>query len=114
MPTHSNNRIVVDLKKVAYARFFYRNQWGDIRSLRSLVKTVYNKAICVSEYAYPLDERFPCETVLERAKRMDILDIWKPVLHLRLSAADVLEFSGDKATSLWKTWNEMQFNKKKK
>lgn len=114
MPTHSNNRIVVDLKKVAYARFFYRNQWGDIMALKPLLDTVYGQAIHASKCAYPLDDRYPFETMLERAKRINSLDVWKPVLHLRLSAADVLEFRGDKAISLWKAWNEMQFNRKKK
>ena len=113
LPTHRNNRIVVDLNKVAYAWLYWKNQRGDIRETKPSSATVHN-TLLKPEFAWPLLHEYPKETALERARRLDLLDSWTPHLRLRLSAADTLEFTGPKAISIWETWCAKQFGKKKK
>lgn len=110
MPTRSNNKIVVDLDKCCYCIFGYRNQWGDTVSVApkySVRGTVFNP----DAPSFALESKTN-ETMLEKAKRLNILDIWTPVFKCRLSAADVLEFSGPKAVALNKAWNAKIFKKK--
>lgn len=114
MPTHTNNRIVFDINKVAYAWLYWRNQHGETLRYMPTVHTAHCSEIPVNAYAYPMLNEYPKETAFERAKRLGVLDVWHPVVKLRMSAADVLEFSGDKARSIWSAWNEKQFNKKHK
>lgn len=106
-PTHRNNRIVFDMNKVSYAWFFYRNQLGVTLRNRPIKPTV--NAVEFANVIAPWTDAYPGETMLERAKRLQILDCWKPVVRLRMSAADVLEYTGDKAKSIWREWNKRQF-----
>lgn len=112
MPTHTNNRIVFDINKVAYAWRYWRNQHNETMRCKPTVHTLHCSEIPVNVYAYPLLHEYPKETMFERAKRMGVLDRWHMVVRLRMSAADVLEYSGDKAESIWKAWCEKQFKKK--
>lgn len=115
---NTNQRTVLDLGKVAYANFFWRS------TRQGITHTV------------PLKPRFPTydglvipkdikriqpecegemlnETMLEYAKRMHLVDNWIPVVKLQLTNSHTLEYTGEKAQSIWKAWNERQFKKKK-
>ncbi len=114
MPTHTNNRIVFDINKVTYAWLYWRNQHGETLRYKPTIHTAHCVELPIAIYAYPALNEYPCETAFERAKHLGILDVWQPVIKLRMSAADVLEFSGDKAMSIWRTWNSMQFKNTRK
>lgn len=121
-----NNRIVLDLSKVQHGSFWYVNQEGQVRrqlpiwSRKTITKgtesgeaiTVHNQLVIGWELAAPHPD-YPGETLLERACRLDIIDIWKPVCTFQLTANHNVTYTGKKAIVMWKTWNERIFNKKK-
>lgn len=115
----SDNRIIVDINKVTHARFFYRNQHGDERnklfraSLISVRNCIYEKDEPVKMYSDILGE-FVNTNVLSYSISRSILDIWQPVLHLQCSSTHKLEYTGDKATELWKAWCAKIFKKRGK
>lgn len=109
----NSNRTVVDLNKVSYANFNWTTLCGSIcRSKKPKEATVNGEVVSEKEFA-PAIERWPRETMLARAKRRNLLDIWQPHLRLQLSNSHSLEYTGDKAVSIWKEWNRRQFSKKK-
>lgn len=110
MPTQSTNRIVINLNKVAYAKFFWRNQWGDTSPKKPTTLTVHLSPFDIHERA-PFNPKFPDESMYGRAMRLGMLDIWMPVIRFRCSAADVVEFTGQKALALNKTWNAKIYGK---
>lgn len=112
MPTKRNNNLVIDLNKVAYAWFYWRNQFNEVLRKKPIGPTVH----CIP---FDPDEKITLvigETITraEHARRLNVQDTWTPVVRFRMCCADVLEFTGPKAQSLWKAWNEKQFKKKKK
>jgi hypothetical protein len=52
--------------------------------------------------------------MLEEASRKRLLDTWIPCVTFQVTANHRLTYTGDKAMSLWKAWNERVFNKKGK
>jgi hypothetical protein len=98
----SNSRTIVDLNKVAYCLFYYRAKEYE-RVLLPNKPTVRGQEIDSNEYALQHHD-YPAETLLERARRLDILDKWIPVLSLMLSNGHKLEYTGDRAKSLYKTY----------
>ena len=52
--------------------------------------------------------------MLEHAKKYNLLDIWTPVVRLKLTAHECLEYTGEKALSIYKAWCEKIFKKEKK
>ncbi len=111
-PEVNHDRIIVDLRKVQWAKLFWVNQTGQCRDKRPNVRTVNGEAFDESAYAL-LHIQYPCETMLERALRLDLIDVWTPVLRMQLSANHTLEYTGKKALSLWKAWNARIFSKRK-
>ena len=111
MRTTHNNHLVVDLNKVAYAVFFWRNQHSEANRLRPKHPTAHCSRIYEDDYAWPYSLEYPAETAIERARRLDVLDHWIPVVRLRLACADVIEFTGKKAKSVWKEWNYKIYGK---
>lgn len=106
-----DNRIVVDLNKVQWGRFYYENQHGDKRNLKPKEPTVYGGlfnplGFCISTNGL--------RTMIELAIEKNILDIWTPVVVFKLTAHETLKYKGDKAVSLYKSWCEKVFNKKRK
>lgn len=108
-----DNRIVVDLGKVQYARFYYRNQYDQKRDV-----AVPNNHFTLHGVQYHKIEQalhcpgVPNETLYERAKRRESVDVWIPVLKLQLQANHSLVYTGTKAKALWKEWGSRVFNKK--
>lgn len=115
MPTRSYNHLVIDLNKAAFAWHFWRNQHGEV--LRTKPKGVTAHCIPFNpdetiKYWCMNSESWKTETLLVRAMKCQSLDHWTPVTRFRMTCSDTLEFTGDKAQSLWKAWNEKQFKKK--
>ena len=112
MNTKRDNTIVVDLNKVQWAKFYYRNQHGQTKGRTSpLFPTVRLVPIEPAALAH-FHPDYPDETEYQRAKRLGILDIWNPELCLKLHSSGYLIYTGDKAITLWKTWSAKIFGKK--
>lgn len=46
----------------------------------------------------------PLETAEQTACRLGILDVWKPICVLQFSSTHAIEYTGDKAKSIWKEY----------
>jgi len=114
MNLRRDNRIVVDLNKCQFARFYYRNQSSQV--LDTLLSSVTWMGQVIDERELALfHPSYPNETVVERMKRRGIQpDIWVPEVLFKLSANHCLIYTGEKAVSLWKAWGERIFKKTKK
>ena len=101
-----NNRIVVDLDKVQWAKLYYVNQYGD-------ESAVVKKHSCHGSSHNPKEIAFgPSITMEQYAIMRGIKAVWTPVCHLQLTANHSLDYKGSKAKSIWKEWNRRIFNKK--
>lgn len=110
MNLRRDNRIVVDLGKCQFARFYYRNQHGCIANKKAPWPTYGGKIVDEHEQAL-FHPDFPGETMLERLKRRGVLpDIWVPEALFKVSAYCCLIYTGEKASSLYKAWCERIFN----
>jgi len=106
-----NNRIVFNFSKVMYGKFRYRNQWDQLTPVKPVKPTVYGHTVSDLDFA-PEVAGWPKETMLDRAKRRKLLDVWTPECVLQLSANHSLLYTGDKAVAIWKEWCRLQFKKK--
>lgn len=107
-----NNNIVVNLSKVSYACLIWTNQHNNLfRNSKPKSPTV-NGSTVNNDYA-SYHHSYPNETLIERARRLDILDRWEPVLKLQLSNSHRLTYRGKKALSLWNAWKAKIYGKKK-
>jgi len=106
-----DNRIIVDLNKVQWMRFYYVNQYGQTNNTIINFPTIRSSAIYPEQLAahHPL---YPGEAELERAKRLDLLDVWTPVCVLKLTANECLQYTGDKAIAMRDAWQAKIFGKK--
>ena len=102
-----DNRIVVDLSKVQWARFGYRNQHGNWRDVLPLSPTAYNQPFKQNDRVFGEEE----SSMIDYAIANKLLDIWIPELRLKVTANTWLTYTGDKAISLWKAFRAKQFNK---
>ena len=102
-----DNRIVCDLAKVQYARFFYRNQYGETVNLLPKHPTVH--AMKFDPDDMHINGK---ETLIAYAHRTKCLDVWTPEVKLQVQANHSLTYTGEKATNIWKEWCRRQFKKK--
>lgn len=108
-----DNRIVVDLKKVQWAKFVWENQWGQKKPLKPIVPTVRGEYVSHSELA-EFHRDYPIESMFERAKRLDLLDTWEKFCYLKLQANTILVYTGDKAQSVYDAFCAQVFSKRRK
>ncbi len=107
-----NNRIVCDLNKAQWVKYYYQNQYGNIVYKVPCVTTVFGEA--VDEDAKALFHAdYPNESQLARAYRLKLVDVWTPTLVIKFSANETLYYTGDKAKSLFKAWNAKIYGNKK-
>ena len=106
----SNNRTILDISKIAYVIFFYRSGEYE-RFLKPRKHTVHGCEIDEEEFALPYHD-YPHETLIERARRLDIIDKWIPVLKISMNNGHILEFTGKKAISLKEAFSSKQFSGK--
>lgn len=105
-----NEQLKIDLKSVAYARFYYTNQDGSKRKIKPLSPSVHSITFTPDAYA-PSLHCFPHETNLERALRLEVLDIWTPRCQYALRNNHSLIFKGEEAKKRWKIYNAHIFGK---
>jgi len=105
-------QLTVDLKKVQWATYHWINGKGDERRIKPTAPTALGAEVSTTELAQavPMLE-YPTESMYSRALRKGILDTWKPVCRLHITANRVLTFTGDKATSIWKAYNKHIYSK---
>ena len=105
---HADNRIVVDLNKVQYARFRYRTRCGRYSiDLLPTEPTYLGKTISPEDIAYGTNN-----TMLQVAKERGLCDVWIPFLTLTITANKHITYTGKKACSIWKEWCKRQFKNK--
>ena len=78
--------------------------------------TVFGEVVSESDYfrAIPGCKETYKETMLEAARRLHLIDKWIVVTRFQFANTHAIEYTGDKAQTMWKAWNEKIFNKKKK
>ena len=106
-----DNCIVVDLSKVQWAKFGYRNQHGDFRPVSPVGPTVFNQSFCESERVF-MSGNDPL-SMIDYAMHNNLLDRWIQEVKFKVTANVTLTYTGEKAVSLYKAFCERQFNKKK-
>jgi hypothetical protein len=104
-----DNRIIVDLNKVQFAKFYYGNQHGQSSDLLPKTPTVFSQTFDGNS----MHASGKC-TMMEYAQHFRLLDVWVPYVYLQLSANHKLVYSGPKAQSIYKEWNKRIFNKRNK
>jgi hypothetical protein len=107
-------QLVIDLNSVSHAEFFYVQQ--DSITVRHKPKgySVHGIAFLPDEYAWPFDHKYALETKLERAVRLEVLDIWQPVCVYQFRNNHSKTFKGETAKKRWRQYNEHIFNRKRK
>jgi hypothetical protein len=119
MQSIKDNRVVVDLNKCTYARFGYRNQWGNWSNTKPKVPTVRGEPFdenalhfsnTLSEWGMAVITSRPM-TMGEYASMNHLRDVWEPELHLKVQANSYLIYTGDKAIELNKAWCSKIFKK---
>lgn len=104
----NDNRTVVALDKVGYAKFFYSSHRGSSTQTKPTVPTVNGQTFDTTQQRISTS----IETMLDYAKRKNLLDMWEPVCILQMSNNHSLRYTGEKAISIWKAWCSKQFKKK--
>lgn len=108
---------VTDLNKVQWASFFYKNQWGNYRLKKPKNLTVHNKEYDDKDFAvdgFTDEGEFILKPALEVAKKLNVVDRWIPHCKLQLSSNHTITYAGERAISIWKTWQAKTFKAKKK
>lgn len=100
----------IDFNKVQWADYWYENQESLRLRVKPHVLTVRGIAIGLLGKAAPHPD-YPHETMEERARRLNLLDVWTPVLHLIFNANRNLTYKGEQATKLWKRYNAHTYGK---
>lgn len=109
---HPSNKTTFDISSVAYATLYYRNQ-RDSHHLDKLPKYhTVNGVIFDAKAIAAHVSGFAGETMLDRAKRRGLLDIWTPVIKLTLKNGHKLVYEGERALSIKKAWDSRIFGKK--
>lgn len=110
----NSNKIVLDLNKVQFAFYYWVNQYGNYMYHEPNDNSIYVQGTFVNGHeiaAY--HPSYPGETMLERAKRLDIIDAWVPTCLMQLTANHSVIFTGKKATTMWKMWCAKIIKRKK-
>ena len=109
-----NNHIVCDLNKVSYAKHCYESQHQQTYRTKPRMPTVFGEGIPEGFHKeIPGRKETYAETNIEAARRLGILDVWTPVTRLQFANCHAIEYTGEKAQSIWKAWNEKIFSKQK-
>lgn len=111
----ADNDRIVNLRAVQWAKLFYVNQYNQEVNKPPKFPTYRLKPMSRTDYLIAV-KGSPRETEYERAARLGMLDEWLPVVYLKMSASNIIKFTGDKALSIYKAYCAKQFssNPKKK
>lgn len=104
------NKTVLDVSKVQHGTYYWINQYGQIYHSTPLCNSVRLERVFKDELALPHPD-YIGETTYDRAKRLGILDVWKPVVSFQLTANHTITFTGKKAEQMWGIWMKHLQNK---
>ena len=99
-----SSQLTLDFRAVSHARYFYVNRFGEVARCKPKVPTVHCKKI-PDAYAFPYYQDYPCETVVERVRRLGLLDEFTPHCVLQLRNNHSLSFVGNKAKQMFHAYN---------
>lgn len=108
-----SEQLLVNLRKAHSARLWWENQLGMKAKSKPKTPTVHGTALDCSALAMRLPDELD-ETLLERATKRGILDIWKPVCRVDFSSRVQEFFQGERALSIYAAWAGIVFSKQKK
>ena len=94
-----NTQLTIDFKSVSHARYFYKNQFGEVVRIKPTKPSVHGAA----------------QTDLLRialASKLGILDRWTAHCILQLRNNHSLQFVGDKAKQMFAAYNKHIYNDK--
>ena len=111
-----SEQLLVNLRKAHSARLWWENQWGMKSKLKPEAPTVHGQVIDGSALAARLPEAplHADETLLERATRRQLLDVWKPVCRVDFGSRVQEFFRGERALKIYAAWAAEIFGKTKK
>lgn len=102
-------QLTIDLKAVAYISFYYKNREGKVSRTKPRKPTVHG--VVVKDEVAPIHPDFPNETMLDRAKRLGIVDVWTPVCMYHMRNNHSLKFTGDEAKRKHKAYSAHIYGK---
>lgn len=100
----------IDFSKVTSAHFYWRNQEYNIRLKHKPMQATV-RAVPVGNEPAAAHHDFPSETMIERAKRLDLLDKWVAVARFQMYSQK-LEFVGEDAKAKWNAYNAYYYGTK--
>ena len=110
----------IDLRKVQFAKFGWRNGAGLIVKKRPRKPTVAGHVVTdalnfdiVKKSGLSLIAASSGESQLAYAKRKGLLDVWTPIVRFQFAANHSAAYTGDRAKALWREWQARIFGKKK-
>lgn len=108
-----NAQLTIDLNSVSYIKFFYRQQEGIERRTRLRWSVHGENLKDKDEFAFPYLVEYPLETRIERARRMEILDVWTAVCVYQFRNNHSIEFTGQQAIKKRNAYNYHIYGKSK-
>ena len=100
-----------DMGKVLHMTFWWTNQ--EAMRVRTKPKGFTARGRPVGDEPAMPHELYPGETMLERARRLDLIDHWRPVVYVKQPCNHGLMYEGRRALEIWKAWNARVFGTKK-
>lgn len=107
-------QLTIDLNSVSHAQFFYVQQDGLKVKYKPKVFSVHGMVFNPDEYAWPYSGEYPMELKIERAVRLEILDVWIPVCVYQFRNNHSKTFKGEAAKKRWAQYNAHIFKKPNK
>ncbi len=107
------SNIIIQFNKVAWVKLFYQSRCNNFfRKKKPSRPTVHGEYI---ESGYAAEHQdYPAETMLERARRLDIIDEWIPRLVIAFSATKHLYFEGQQAEKYYAAFQNYMFKRMRK
>lgn len=107
-----SEQLLVNLRKAHAARLWWRNQHGMKAKHKPEAPTVHGVAIDANALAMRIPDA-PDETLLERATRRNLLDVWTPVCRVDFNSRVRECFEGTLAEKIYGAWKGVVFKQKK-
>ena len=103
---------ILNFRAEHHACLQWRNQHGDtlFSQPSSLHAFVYGQVIVNKDEYAAYHPDYPHETMYERAKRLDILDVWTPQARFKLSANNERLYRGEEALKIYEAYRGWYYN----
>lgn len=104
---------LVNFSKVVYTVTYWENQDGHKCKEQPTHATVHGIKIIEHDMAH-YHQDYPFETCLERARRLNILDIWKFKCRFYVYSNHCIQYSGEKALKIWSDYMKWKCGRENK